>query len=250
MAAELDVTAVHVDHGLRPGWADDARAAERIAHVLGVAFRCEQAELTDGPNLEARARAARRELIGPDALTGHTADDQAETVLLALLRGSGATGLSGMQPGANHPLLALRRSETGALCAALELEPAVDPTNADARFRRNRVRHELIALMSDIAERDVVPLIDRSGALLRDDDRLLDELAAVLDPRDARSLTEAPPPLARRALRAWLSSDGYPPDAAAIERVLEVAAGTRVACEVAGIGRVRRSAQRLSIEPN
>ncbi len=136
------------------------------------------AELDDGPNFEARARAARRDLLGPDALTGHTADDQAETVLLALLRGSGATGLSAMRPDAHHPLLALRRHETRRLCAALQLDPVEDPTNTDPRFRRNRIRHELLPLIDSIAERDVVPLLVRSADLLGDDDRLLDELAA------------------------------------------------------------------------
>lgn len=214
-----------------------------------MAFRCERAALADGPNFEARARAARRALVGHDALTGHTADDQAETVLLALLRGSGATGLSAMRPDTRHPLLALRRDETRALCAALRLEPVVDPSNADPRFRRNRVRHELLPLLDSIAERDLVPLLTRAAALLGDDDRLLDEFARGIDPTDARALADAPIPLARRAIRAWLSVDGYPPDAAAVARVLDVATGARAACEVAGVGRVTRSHQKLSVEP-
>ncbi len=248
-AAGLDVTAVHVHHGIRPGADDDAATAERIAQRLGVAFRCEHAGLDDGPNLEARARASRRALLGPGALTGHTADDQAETVLLALLRGSGATGLSAMRADAHHPLLALRRHDTRSLCTALNLEPADDPTNADPRFRRNRIRHELLPLVEAIAERDVVPLLTRTAELLGDDDRLLDELARSIDPTDARAIADAPLPLARRAIRAWLSVEGYPPDAGAIGRVLDVAAGTHAACEVAGVGRVRRSQQRLSVEP-
>jgi len=89
----------------------------------------------------------------------------------------------------------------------------------------------------------------RSADLLGDDDRLLDELAGSIEPTDARALAAAPLPLARRAIRAWLSIDGYPPDAAAVARVLEVATGCRAACEVAGVGRVRRSHQRLSVEP-
>jgi tRNA(Ile)-lysidine synthase len=214
-----------------------------------VAFRRTRAELDDGPNFEARARAVRHDLLGPDALTGHTADDQAETVLLALLRGSGATGLSAMRPDGRHPLLGLRRRETRQLCAALQLDPVEDPTNTDPRFRRNRIRHELLPLIDSVAERDVVPLLVRSADLLGDDDRLLDELAGAIDPTDARALSAAPLPLARRAIRAWLSVGGYPPDAAAVARVLDVATGIRAACEVAGVGRIRRSHQRLSIEP-
>jgi tRNA(Ile)-lysidine synthase len=247
--ANLDVIAVHVHHGIRDEADQEAAAAKRIADRLGVAFRCSRAELDDGSNFEARARAARHDLLGPDALTGHTADDQAETVLLALLRGSGATGLSAMRPSSRRPLLGLRRHETRLLCAAMQLDPVDDPTNTDPRFRRNRVRHELLPMIDSIAERDVVPLLVRSADLLGDDDRLLDELAGAIDPTDARALTAAPVPLARRAIRAWLSVGGYPPDAAAVARVLEVATGSRAACEVAGVGRVRRSHQRLSVEP-
>lgn len=247
VAAGLDVTAVHVHHGLRSTADDDAAAAERIAGQLNVAFRCEHARLDDGANLEARARDARHRLLGGGALFGHTADDQAETVLLALLRGSGATGLSAITPGPTHPLLALRRHETHALCAHLDLRPTSDPTNADLRFRRNRIRNELLPLMDSVAERDVVTLLDRTAGLLRDDDALIDELSRTLDPCDALALAAAPLPLARRAIRRWLTVDGYPPDAAAIARVIDVAAGRVAACEVTGIGRIERSRQRLRI---
>ncbi len=245
VAAGCDVTAVHVDHGLRPSSATDAEIAATIAARLGATFRCERVELDDGPNLEARARAIRRRVLGTAALTGHTADDQAETTLLALLRGSGATGLGGMAPGACKPILRLRRFETHRLCDLLGLDVATDPTNTDRRFRRNRVRRELLPLADAIAERDVVPLIARAADLLRDDDELLDALAAELDPTDAQQLAAAPLPLSRRALRSWLAADGYPPDAAAIERVLDVARGNAAGCELAGNVTVRRTGQRL-----
>ena len=186
------VTAVHVDHGLRPGAHHDADIAATTAARLGAEFRVERVELRDGPNLEARARAVRRSALGPGALTGHTADDQAETVLLALLRGSGATGLGAIEPGPQHPILGLRRSETEALCRLLELDVADDPTNTDRRFRRNRIRHEVIPLLDDIAERDVTVLLNRTASLLRADDQLLDDLAASLDPTDVDALIGAP----------------------------------------------------------
>jgi tRNA(Ile)-lysidine synthase len=247
VAGGLAVTAIHVNHGLRPSGDDDAIAARRIADQLGARFRCEHAQLSDGPNLEARARAARRELVGADALTGHTADDQAETLLLALLRGSGATGLAAMTPGPRHPILALRRSETHALCERLNLQPVTDPTNTEPRFRRNRVRAELLPLLNTIADRDVVPLVVRTADHLRHDDELLHKLSASLDPTDAKELSDAPAPLAHRAIRSWLTRDGYPPDSAAVDRVLSVARGDHEACEVAGVGRVSRSQQRLSV---
>ncbi len=163
-----------------------------------------------GPNLEARARAARYGVLPADVLTGHTADDQAETMLLSLLRGAGLDGLAGMRR-ARRPLLDLRRIETRALCRYLRLTPLDDPTNDSPAIRRNRVRHELLPLIDDIAERDVVPILARQADLLRDEADLLDELAAGLDPTDAHALAAAPVALARRAIRRWLAGE-HPPD--------------------------------------
>jgi tRNA(Ile)-lysidine synthase len=204
-------------------------------------------DLAVGPNLEARAREARRAVLPDGALTGHTADDQAETVLIRLLRGSGATGLSGIRPGPTKPLLALRRADTAALCAELGITPVVDPSNTDPTMWRNRVRHELLPLLADISGRDPVPVLTRTADLLRGDDDLLDTLATPLDPTDADGLLGAPPPLARRALRTWLTDGGYPPDRAALDRVMGVVRGEAVACEIVGGRRVARTGRRLRI---
>jgi len=246
--AGLRVTAWHVDHRLRPESAADAERAAAIAEQLGARFQLQVADLDDGPNLEARARSARRSLLPDDAMTGHTADDQAETLLLALLRGSGATGLAAMRPGPTHPILGLRRHETLAVCEKLGLSPLTDPSNVDPRFRRNRLRHEVVPLLDDVAERDVAPLLARAADLVRDDDDLLESLAAGIVPTDVAALRDAPLPLARRALRRWLTIDGYPPDAAAIERVLAVVRHEAAACEVGGGRRVSRSEGRLRVE--
>ncbi|WP_395157264.1 tRNA lysidine(34) synthetase TilS [Ilumatobacter sp.] len=247
VAAGLIVNAVHVDHGLRAHSSDDADAAQSIAADLGISCRVVRVDLSDGPNLEARARAARRAAIGAAALTGHTADDQAETVLLALFRGSGATGLAGIRHGPTKPIIRLRRADTHRLCKQLGLSIVDDESNDDPRFRRNRIRHELLPLAKEIFDRDVSVLIERAANLLRDDDELLDELADAIDPTDAVAIAAAPLPLARRALRRWLTDDGYPPNAAAIERVLGVARGEAAACDVAGGRRVHRSRQRLRL---
>ena len=247
------VTAVHVEHGLRPGSAGEVTVVRRAAERFGARFRAERVTVAPGPNLEARARAARYGALPAGALTGHTADDQAETVLLNVLRGAGLDGLAGMGPD-RRPLRHLRRHETVALCDALGLDPVADPSNDDPAFRRNRVRRELLPLLDAIAERDVVPIMARQADLARDDVALLDELAAALDPTDARALAAAPPPLARRAVRAWLRAAGpggaerYAPDAAATERVLAVARGEAVACELAGGWRVARRSGRLRLE--
>jgi tRNA(Ile)-lysidine synthase len=249
--AGCEVTAVHVDHGLRPGSADEAEVVAAAAARFGARFDARPAVVEPGPNLEARARAARRSVLPAGAFTGHTADDQAETVVLNLLRGSGLDGLAGMRAGPTKPLLALRRTETRVLCRELGLDVVDDPSNLDPVHRRNRVRHELVPLADDIARRDVAAVVARTAELLAADADLLDALAAGIDPTDAAALAAAPLPLARRAVRRWLVADcpPYPPDAAAVERVLEVARGVRRATEVAGGRRVARRAGLLRLEP-
>jgi tRNA(Ile)-lysidine synthase len=247
IAAGTRATAVHVDHALRAGSEHEALVVADVAERFGAAFRAVRVEVAPGPNLEARARAARYAVLPADVLTGHTADDQAETVLLNLLWGAGLDGLAGMRAG-RRPLLDLRRSETRALCADLGLRPVEDPSNDSPAFRRNRVRHELLPLLDAIAERDVVPVLARQAELLRGEADLADALAADLDPTDARALAAAPVALARRAVRRWLGGE-HPPDGAAVERVLAVARGERRACEVTPGLRVERHQQRLELVP-
>jgi tRNA(Ile)-lysidine synthase len=250
-AAGCRVTAWHVDHGLRGTARGDAEAAvvASAAARYGATFRRVAVTVAPGPNLEERARQARFAALPDGVCTGHTADDQAETVLLALLRGAGIDGLAGMGP-AHHPLLALRRAETVALCREEALVPVEDPTNRDPSVLRNRVRHELLPLASELAGRDLVPVLGRSAAVLRGDAELLAGCGAAVDASDARALAAAPTPLARRAVRAWLAARApHPPSLAAVDRVIAVARGDAVACQVAGVGRVERHAQRLSVQP-
>jgi tRNA(Ile)-lysidine synthase len=249
--AELHGTAVHVDHGLREGSGSEAAVVQAAAERFGAAFESRVVHVGPGPNLEARARTARRSVLPADALTGHTADDQAETVLLNLLRGAALDGLAGMRA-VTKPLLRVRRAETQLLCATLGLAVVHDPSNCDPAIRRNRVRHELLPMLDDIGARDVVPVLARQAALLAEDADLLDALASGLDPTDGRALAAAPAPLARRAVRTWLRAtaddETHPPDAATVERVLAVARGDAVACDVGGGRRVLRSQNRLRLE--
>jgi tRNA(Ile)-lysidine synthase len=251
VAAGCLVTAVHVDHGLRPGSEQEAGLVEEACRRFGAAFRSQRVQVPAGPNLEARARAARASVLPDDAATGHTADDQAETILVNLLRGAALDGLAGMRPGPRHPVLALRRSETHGLCRDLALETVDDPSNADPAHLRNRLRHEALPLLAAMARRDVAWVLARQAEVMREDAELLESLCAELDPTDARALAGAPVPLARRAIRRWLRDDAcppHPPDREAVERVLAVARGQARACEVGGDVRVRRSRGRLLLE--
>lgn len=249
VAAGCRVSAVHVDHGLRPESGADASSSAAVCDALEVPFRVVSVDIDDGPNLEARARAARYAALPPGVLTGHTADDQAETVVLHLLRGA-SIGLAAMRPGPHRPLLALRRTDTEHVCSMLGLPVVHDRSNDDLRFVRNRVRHRVLPMLNEVADRDLAPILARQADLLRADHDLLDELSAMVDPTDARSLAAAAPPLGRRAVRRWLTDatdSGHPPDLASVDRVLAVARGDAIACEIGGGRRVQRRHQRLSI---
>ncbi len=248
--AELKVTAVHVDHGLRPGSADEAAIVARAANRFGAGFESLSVTIEDGSDLEQRAREARHSALGAGALTGHTADDQAETVLINLLRGAGIDGLAGIRPGPTHPILDLRRAETEAVCRGLDLDVVEDPSNADPRFQRNRIRHELLPLLADIGRRDPVPLLARTALVNRSIATDLDTLAAELDPTDTRALALVPATLAHRVLRRWLVDErGHPPSKADIERVMAVVRHETSACEVSGFRRVARTNGVLRVEP-
>jgi tRNA(Ile)-lysidine synthase len=256
----LDPVAVHVDHGLRPGSAAEADVVAEHATRLGARFVAEAAPVTAGPNLEARARAARYEVLervrhrlGASAiLVGHTADDQAETVLLNLLRGSASAGLGAMASRRGNlirPLLGVRRAETEALCAELGFVPVRDPTNDDTRLRRNWIRHEVLPRLSAGADRDLVPVLARQADVLRAESDFLDELARAAWPDGAAvaaRLVALPGVLARRAVRCWLGSP--PPSLADVERVLTVARGDCRATEVSDGRRVSRHQGRLEVE--
>ena len=250
--AGCDVTAIHVDHGLRPGSAREAEVVAAACTRVGARFRAERVTVDAGPNLEARARAARYAVLPVDVLLGHTADDQAETVLLNLARGAGVGGSMGMRRDARRPIIDLRRTETHELCAALGLDPVDDPMNRDPSFTRVRIRHDLLPLLAEIAGRDIVPVLCRQAALSADAVDALDTLTASLDGADARALADAPIALARWALRRWLSAETasvHPPSAAALDRVLAVARGETIATEIEGGWRVARSHNRLRVTP-
>ena len=261
VAAGCVVTALHVDHGLRPEGPDEARLVAGAAASVGARFESRRIVVDPGPNLEARARAARFSCLPPEVATGHTMDDQAETVLSNLLRGAGVDGLAGMRAGHRHPLLGIRRSEAAAACRALGLRWVEDPSNEDPRFLRNRIRHELLPLCCALARRDVVPVLARQACLLADEAEELDGLAssALPDPSDAKGLAEAPVAVARRAVRGWLREarsgvegddqiDRHPPTLAEVDRVLDVARGVAVATQLEGSLEVRRSKGRLHLD--
>ncbi|HEV7523849.1 MAG TPA: tRNA lysidine(34) synthetase TilS [Acidimicrobiia bacterium] len=251
----FDVHAVYVDHGLRPGTAHDLDVVTRAAARFGAYAHVEVVDIPPGPNLESRARDARyaaleRARVDVDAaavLVAHTRDDQAETVLLQMLRGAGTTGLAGMAARrgfVRRPLLTVRRHQTHELCASLGLAPAHDPMNDDLHHRRVWLRREVIPRLERGADRDLVEVLARQAEVFRDDDELLESYAAQYEPDDAAAVSALPAALARRVIRRWLRAPA-PPSIATVERVLAVARGEARAAELPGGDRIERARGRL-----
>jgi tRNA(Ile)-lysidine synthase len=297
----VEVTAAHLDHGLRgeEGVAD-ARWVEGLARDLGFGCVVGNVSVSErareaGNNLEQAARHARYEFLTSAAracgaravLAAHTLDDQAETVLLRLLRGSGAEGLAGMAPERTlavggrvllrRPLLTwARRADTEGYCRERGVEFRSDAMNEDERFARVRVRRQLMPLLETFNPRAAEALA-RAAALLREDSAALDGLAAALleearaeagacegeektlmqaegFPLKVEALARAAPAFMRRALRLWLA--GARGDLRrlsrahlhGVERLLEGERGGRVA-ELPGGSRVERRRGLLHFRP-
>jgi tRNA(Ile)-lysidine synthase len=255
-ARDLEVVAVYVDHGLRPDTSHDARVVRDAAAEVGAEARVVAVDVDASANVEARARDARYAALEGAAddehavavLVGHTRDDQAETVLLALLRGSGTTGLAGMptvRGRVRRPLLGLRRADTHEICARLRWAPVRDPMNDELHHRRVWLRREVMPQLVRGAQRDLAEVLARQAALLREDDELLDALAAEHAPDDATVLAGLPLSLARRVVRRWFGSP--PPASSTVDAVLAVARGERRAVELPGGRRVERVGARLHL---
>lgn len=215
------VVGIHVDHGLR---ADSFIEGRMIADALapfGIGLVEHRVFVKPGGNLEDRARQARLAMLR-GAATAHTMDDQAETVVANLLRGAGLVGVGAMQPGRRHPILRLRRSETRLICEAARVWIFDDPSNADPRFVRNRVRAELLPLAADILQRDVVPILARTAAHSQE---YAEALTMVLSQLPQR-LEDLPAVLARHRLNTLISTGlGLRLSADHLERVRQVAIG-------------------------
>jgi tRNA(Ile)-lysidine synthase len=249
----------HYDHRLRPGSEGDADYARRLAARLKLPFHLRVAEgrPRKGDSIEAWASAARgvaadevREAIGARVVAeGHTLDDQAETVLLNLIRGGGLEAIAGIWPGGSNeakpalvqPLIDVERDEIEAFCRALHLRPRRDPTNRDPRHLRNAIRLKVLPAIEASTGREVKRPIARSAELLRADRMELfasatDALSQVVvgsdEPLrfDAAALCELPGSIASRVVRLALVRTAGADQAApwtkeAVEAVLDLAEG-------------------------
>jgi tRNA(Ile)-lysidine synthase len=215
---------VTIDHGLQPGSPAQARRVAAIGYELGLdpvhLIRVDiEPAFPGGPEAAARAaRYAALDSLGSEIWLGHTLDDQAETVLLGLGRGSGPRSVAGMRALAGHyrrPLLGIRRGSTVAACAALGLEPWDDPHNVDPRYQRVRLRTEVLPLLEDALQGGVAEALARTAALLQQDLDALDQLASVhFAGRAALAVSDLAglaPAIRTRVVRDWALAHGVPP---------------------------------------
>ena len=210
------VSALHVDHALRPDSGEDAELCRELCEAAGVPLTVERLKLRSASgsgNVQAEARERRYELAErhtrDDYATGHTASDQAETVLYRLAVSPGRRALLGMPRRRGRlvrPLLAVTREETRAYCAERGLRWREDPSNEDLRFARARVRHEIVPAFRELnaaAERTIA----ETALLFRDEAEVLDRAVAESlrqvggPPFSLAALRELPPAVARLLLR-------------------------------------------------
>ncbi|MCV2491741.1 tRNA lysidine(34) synthetase TilS [Geodermatophilus sp. YIM 151500] len=276
-AAGVAVGGITVDHALQPGSAERAeRTAElmRGLHLSPVLVRRVEVGSTGGP--EAAARTARYAALaaaagehGARIALGHTLDDQAETVLLGLGRGSGPRSVAGMvrlrDDGAVtwwRPLLGVRRATTRRACADQGLPVWDDPWNADPAYTRARLRAEVLPLLEQVLGGGVAPALARTAELLREDLDALDALAGAQLTRlageagdgglPAAPLVDLPAALRRRVLRGWLHAAGVPDLHAVHLRAVDalvVAWRGQGPADLPGGVRVVRASGRLVLRP-
>jgi tRNA(Ile)-lysidine synthase len=229
-APELAITliAVTVDHQLQSGSNEQAKKVQAQLKVMGYQeVIIEKVSVVEKSGLEADARTARYTALDSIAhaygatqiFLGHTRDDQAETVLLGLARGSGTRSLSGMATVNGkyaRPFLQLTRAQTVAACQEADLQPWSDPHNLNEKFSRVRVRNKVMPVMEEEIGPGIAAALARSAAILRDDADALDEMAQAVISRvdlsdlDCAALAELPRAIRSRILRAAIYAAGAP----------------------------------------
>jgi tRNA(Ile)-lysidine synthase len=239
----------HLDHRLRPDSAKDAAYVKRLAgrHSLPFHVRVAASRPAKGESVEAWARAMRlwhmravQLEVGAERIAkGHTIDDQAETVVMALMRGGGLRSLRGIAPVLGpqvEPMIGVSRDDVEAFCRSLGLRPRRDLTNRDTRFLRNAIRLKILPEMERWSRREVRTPLARTAELLRADEQVLSQLASeasermvdeVPDGLDlvAAELLTLPRPIAARVVREALWRTRVFATEESIDAVLDLAGG-------------------------
>ena len=254
---EIRLEAAHFDHGLRGAEsAADAEFVRKFCDFHDIPLHLGQGNVVPGAKgLEAAARDARysflRGLSGTIA-TAHTADDNAETMLMHLIRGSGLRGLGGITPKSDRlirPMLDVTRVQVEEFLNENYIRHVEDSSNDTDAFLRNRLRHHVMPLLR--AENPSIATgLSAAAQRIRTDAALLDDLASRVDATDVKALRSAPGPLRRRALERLLRENGFPePSASHLEQAESVVFSASPSARVTLSGvTLRRSYEKLSVE--
>ena len=246
---KVHLSVFHFDHRLRTGSEADAAYVSRAAAKLGLPFHLHVAGSAPGrgesvedwahrARLWALARAMRDEGATKGAIA-HTLDDQAETLLIGLVRGGGLDAVAGIRPAHGphvRPLIGVSREDVEAFVRALHLRPRTDPTNRDTRLLRNAIRLKAIPALEKAAGREVGASLARTASLLRADADELEHQASLASAEfveeepsglaiSVKGLGSVPRPIAARVARAAIYRMGALPSAEAIDAVLDLAVG-------------------------
>ena len=226
--SSIQPTCVVVNHQLQEGSAKIAEIAAQQCRELGLAAIVETVTVATEGGPEAAARDARYTALlsheGP-VLLGHTLDDQAETVLLGLARGSGTRSLSGIAPRRGRllrPMLDLRRATVAQACSDWGLKPWTDPHNSDSHYARVRVREQALPMLETLLGPGMAEALARTAKLARSDADFIDNYVANYELTENISVAEVaelPDAIRTRLLRRWLISYGANPTAAHIRAV-------------------------------
>ncbi|WP_342318422.1 tRNA lysidine(34) synthetase TilS [Corynebacterium mayonis] len=219
-AERKDVSAVVVDHQLQPGSAEVAKRAAQQARSLGVEADIVTVEVGSG-NVEAAARTARYRALhsfGHDVWVAHTADDQAETLLLGALRGNPAA----MLPRSGRlmrPFLNVRRADTEGACREIGMQWWDDPMNEDEAYRRVGVRRQAIPLLSELVGGDCVPALAHTAERIARAQEIVDAYAAAEKTVHCAQLANLPEVVRRTRVHAWLLEHGATANRAQLESI-------------------------------
>ncbi len=254
---EISVEAAHFDHRLRGVESDGDRDFVRsFCDFHDIPLHLGEGTVVSGPKgLEAAAREARYAFLrslGGTVATAHTADDNAETVLMHLVRGTGLRGLGGItpvSPGLIRPMLDVTRTEVEDFLAEHWIRFRTDSSNHTDQFFRNRMRNHVIPLLKQ-ENPSLSTALSAAAQRIRQDAELLDDLARELDNTDVPALRAAPAPLRRRALERLFQAHGFPePSAAHLEQAEAVLFSANPSARVTLGGlTLRRVYDRLALE--
>ena len=272
-AGTKNLTVCHLDHGLRAESGEDAAFVRKLARALRVECVVAREDVRARAkrtrrSLETAAREARYEFFARVAqergvtrlVLAHHADDQVETFLFNLLRGSGSGGLAAMRPVSMRgpleilrPLLCVWREEIDAYIARDALAFREDASNTDPRHTRNRVRHEIVPMLCAAFGRDVRAAIWRAAELCSAEHEFLADMLTPADiaaELDVRAIRELPPAVQRRVIHAWLRANGVREIAFDdVENVRALLDGPRAKINLSGARHARRRAGRLFLDP-